>query len=236
MAEPAVALRGLCRDFGERRALRDVDLELAAGGSLAVLGPNGAGKSTLLRICATLLRPTAGQLTVLGCDLPRDGWKLRRRLGFLGHQPLLYRDLTGRENLRFHAALHGLGAETADARIAWLLERVEMGRRADDRVDELSRGMLQRLAVCRALVHDPDLLLVDEPLSHLDPRGAELVAPLIGPATDRTRIHVTHHIEAGLADADHVLVLGPGGRTLHSGRTAGLDRGLVADAYAGGPR
>ncbi len=104
----AIELRGLRHEFGERTALEGVDLTLGAGETLLVLGSNGAGKTTLLRILATLLRPSAGEVEVLGCPLPREAWRLRGRIGYLGHEPLLYRDLSGRENLRFHARLHGI--------------------------------------------------------------------------------------------------------------------------------
>ena len=119
--------------------LRDVTLELRQGETLAVLGPNGAGKTTLLRVLATLLRPTAGEVSVLGCALPRESWRARGRIGYLGHEPLLYRDLTGAENLRFQARLHGLGGDAA-GRIAELLDRVRMSRRADELVRNLSAG------------------------------------------------------------------------------------------------
>src|SRR6476659_9169540 len=119
-AGPAIAVAGLRRDYGDRPALDGVGFELPAGESLVVLGPNGAGKTTLLRILATLLRPSGGEVAVLGCALPREAWKLRGRIGYLGHEPLLYRDLSGRENLRFHARLHGIGAEAAEEQIAAL--------------------------------------------------------------------------------------------------------------------
>ena len=154
---PAIAVARLRRDYGERPALRDVTLELAAGETLAVLGPNGAGKTTLLRVLAALLRPTAGEVSVLGCSLPREAWKLRGRVGYLGHEPLLYRDLTGVENLRFQARLHGL-EDLGTERISRLLDWVGMSRHADDLVRSLSAGMVQRLAVCRAALHEPDLL------------------------------------------------------------------------------
>src|SRR4051794_41599452 len=125
-AEPAVAVAGLRRDYGDRPALDGVGFELAAGESLVVLGPNGAGKTTLLRILATLLRPSGGEVRVLGCSLPSEAWKLRGRIGYLGHQPLLYRDLSGRENLRFQARLHGLGRAAAEPRIDELLRAVGM--------------------------------------------------------------------------------------------------------------
>src|SRR5215213_6569004 len=105
---PAISVAGLRRDYGDRPALDGVGIELAAASSLVVLGPNGAGKTTLLRILATLLRPSGGEVAVLGCALPSEAWKLRGRIGYLGHEPLLYRDLSGRENLRFQARLHGI--------------------------------------------------------------------------------------------------------------------------------
>jgi heme exporter protein A len=203
---PALRARGLSHAYGDRWVLRDLSLALSPGRTLAVLGPNGAGKSTLLRIVATLLRPTEGEVEVLGCALPREAWRLRGRIGYLGHQPLLYRDLDATENLAFHArlfALPGGGSERA----AELLERVGLSRRATTRVDEMSAGMVRRLAVCRAVLHEPELLVLDEPLANLDPRGVEVVAPLIGPAHGRTRIVVTHDVDAALAEADRVLGL-----------------------------
>jgi len=225
MAEPALRISGLERRFGERWALRGVSLELPAGATLAVFGANGAGKSTLLRILATLLRPHAGTVEVLGRALPREGWAVRGRLGFLGHDPLLYRELTVRENLRFHARLHGIG----DARIGEALERVGLGRRADDPVQTLSRGMTQRAAIARATLHEPDLLLLDEPFANLDPAGAEQIAPLLrGPA----RVLISHDLEAGLAEADHVLALRDG-RVALLAPAAGVDAARVREAIAG---
>jgi heme ABC exporter ATP-binding subunit CcmA len=207
---PALSLAGLRRDFGDRVALEEVSLELAAGESLLVLGPNGAGKTTLLRVLATLLRPTAGTARVLGCDLPGEAWKLRGRIGYLAHEPLLYRDLSGRENLRFQSRLHGVPAAEAEGRIKELLEAVGMERRGDDRVAELSAGMRQRLAICRAVLHRPRLLLLDEPDSNLDSAGRDLARGLIGPGQGRTRVIVTHDADRYEAEADRVLRLGIG--------------------------
>jgi heme ABC exporter ATP-binding subunit CcmA len=214
LSEPAVAVAALRRDYGERTALDGIKFELAAGESLVVLGPNGAGKTTLLRILATLLRPTSGEVRILGCTLPREAWKLRGRVGYLGHEPLLYRDLTGRENLRFHAKLHGLGEKPAGARISELLGAVGMERRADDRVAGLSAGMRQRLAVCRCVLHEPELLLLDEPDSHLDAEGRELARVLIGPGENRSRVLVTHDPDRFLPETDQVLRLEAGGRAV----------------------
>jgi heme exporter protein A len=206
----ALSLTGLRRDFGERTALDGITVELAPGRTLLVLGPNGAGKTTLLRVLATLLRPSGGEARVLGCELPREAWRLRGRIGYLGHEPLLYRDLSGRENLAFQARLHGIGREHARARISALLEAVGMQHRADQRVAELSAGMRQRLSICRCVLHEPDLLLLDEPDSNLDTEGRELVRALIGPDVGATRVLVTHDPERHLPDAERVLRLGIG--------------------------
>jgi heme exporter protein A len=204
---PAIELEGLRRDFGERPGLPELSLRLERGQSLAVLGPNGSGKTTLLRVLAGLLRPNAGKATVLGCSLPRESWRLRGRVGYLGHQPLLYRDLSGRENLRLAAALNGLGDEPAESRIAELLAAVGMERRADERAAELSAGMRQRLDICRAVLHEPELLLLDEPEAHLDAEARALAVRLIGPGEGRTRVLVSHDRERALAGADLVLEL-----------------------------
>jgi heme exporter protein A len=209
-AAPAIRVAGLRRDYGERVALAGVDAELAAGETMVVLGPNGAGKTTLLRILATLLRPSGGEVRVLGCELPGEAWKLRGRIGYLGHEPLLYRDLSGRENLAFQASLQGIHREAAGERIAELLASVGMERRADERVAELSAGMRQRLAICRCVLHEPELLLLDEPDSNLDAESRELARALIGPGTSRTRVLVTHDPDRYAGEADQVLRLGIG--------------------------
>ena len=228
----AIAVRDLRRDYGERTALRDLTLEVPTGETLAVLGPNGAGKTTLLRILATLLRPSGGQISVLGATLPGDAWRARGRIGYVGHEPLLYRDLTCAENLDFHARLHGLAGDRAEG-IAELLDRVGMSRRRGELVRSLSAGMVQRLDVCRAILHEPELLLLDEPRSHLDPDAAALVEPLIGPAPQRTRVLVTHDVEAGLAEGDRVLALGAGGAIGYEGPASGLSAGDARAMYGG---
>jgi heme exporter protein A len=223
----ALALRGAGRRYGERAALRDVSLELEAGRTLVVFGPNGAGKTTLLRLLATLLRPHAGDVCVLGHRLPEDGYAVRGRIGFLGHEPLLYRELSGRENLRFHAKLHRVAAGRVDA----VLDAVGMRARASDPVAELSRGMIQRLAIARAVLHEPDLLLLDEPLANLDPAAAAQVAPLIGPGGGRTRVVTSHDPAGGLKDADLALGL-KGGRVALLAPAADVRPEQIAELYA----
>jgi heme exporter protein A len=207
VGEPAIELEGLGRRFGERTALRDVTLTVPQGATLVVLGPNGAGKSTLLRVLAGLLRPHAGTLRILGHALPDEGWRVRGRIGLLAHEPMLYRDLTPRENLRFHARLHDVPL----ARIDEVLDAVGMTARADDPVAVLSRGMVQRVAAARAVLHDPELLLLDEPLANLDPAATALLEPLVGRASGRTRVVTSHDPAGGLAGADLALGL-RGGR------------------------
>jgi heme exporter protein A len=223
---PAIELRGLVRYFGERIALNRVSLEVPAGATIAVLGHNGAGKSTLLRILATLLRPHAGEVAVLGEPLPRRGFAVRGRIGFLAHEPLLYRDLTGRENLLYHARLHRVSA----SRIEEVLGAVGMARRADEPVRLLSRGMVQRLAVCRAVLHRPEVLLLDEPRANLDPAAGELVEGLIGRSSGATRVLTSHDPQAALAEADLVLGL-RGGRPAFAGPAAAVDAARLRELY-----
>lgn len=227
MGQPLdIELRGLVRHFGERTVLREVSVRLPAGATLAVLGRNGAGKSTLLRILATLLRPHAGDVLVLGEPLPRRAFAVRGRLGLLAHDPLLYRDLSGRENLSYHARLHGVDVRRVDD----LLEAVGMRGRADEPVRLLSRGMVQRLAVCRTVLHQPRLLLLDEPLANLDPAAGELVAPLIGRASGATRVLTSHDPQGALAEADLVLGLQDGRVAFLTGSDR-VDAGAVAGLY-----
>src|SRR5262245_60877369 len=206
--EPAIELAGLRRDFGDRAALDGVDLRLERGESLAVLGPNGSGKSTLLRLLAGRLRPSGGEVLVLGCAMPKETYRLRGRVGYLGHQPLLYRDLSPRENLELAGALHGVDPQVCHPRIDALLDAVGMARRSDDRVAELSAGMQQRVDICRAILNEPDLLLLDEPDAHLHPDARRQIAPLIAAGNGRSRVIVSHDRMAAVDAADFTLELG----------------------------
>jgi ABC-type multidrug transport system ATPase subunit len=160
-----IRARGLQKRFGERRVLRGLDLDVPRGGFLLVTGPNGSGKTTLLRLCAGLAAPTGGELAVA---------VERGRIGFLGHEPLVYRELTALENLDLYGRLYRIPERRE--RIGMLLERFGLWDSRSDRAGSFSRGMLQRLALCRALLHEPELLLLDEPFNALDAQGAELLA------------------------------------------------------------
>ena len=226
-APPAIECSGLARYFGERTALRDVTLQLPDGATLAVLGRNGAGKTTLLRILASLLRPHAGEIRLFGEPLPARAFAVRGRLGLLGHEPLLYRDLSGRENLQYHARLHRVAPERVDE----VLGAVQMDRRGAEPVRLLSRGMVQRLAVARAVLHRPRLLLLDEPRANLDPAAAELVEPLIGRGSGCTRVLTSHDPQAALAEADLVLAL-KDGRPAFVGQPDDFGAERVRELYA----
>jgi len=215
-----LVLRAVGKIYGGRRALHGVSARFEPGRVAAVLGPNGAGKTTLLGILSTLVSPSSGAVHWGDEPLAR-GSPMRARIGYVGHDPGLYGDLTARENLRFFCALHGQDA--TPARLDRLLARVGLADvPADASARTFSRGMQQRLALARALAHDPALLLFDEPSSALDPAGAawlqtELAAER---AAGRTVVLVTHDLEAAAAIADHVVVLRRG-RVVRDEKRAG---------------
>ena len=207
--------------FGERRAVDRVDVDLVAGECLAVLGPNGAGKSTLLKMVATLLRTEAGDLSVCGNAMPDGANAARREIGYLGHDPLVYLDLTARQNLELYADLYGL--DDVRGRIDAGLDRVGLLARSFDPVRTFSRGMAQRLGLARALLHEPALLLLDEPYAGLDAAGARLLDGVLADLGEsRAAMIVTHEVERGVALAGRVLVL-RAGRAVLSEPTGSAD-------------
>ena len=174
-----IRARGLVKRFGDRRVLEGVDLDVGAGELLLVTGPNGAGKTTLLRILAGLAAPTRGEVAVA---------VERGRLGYLGHEPLVYRELTALENLDLYGRLYRVSERRE--RIGMLLERLGLWDARGERAGTFSRGMLQRLALCRALLHEPDLLLLDEPFAGLDDQGADVLLAELEPG--RTTVVASH--------------------------------------------
>jgi len=177
VGDPVIEARGVRREFGGRAVLRGIDFAVAPGDVVALLGPNGAGKTTLLRLLGGLLRPTAGEIVVGGSLDPRSR-EARSRIGFVGHESGCYLDLTGLENLVFHADLHRI--PDASVRVSELLAWTALGDAGDRPTRTYSRGMLQRLALARALLHAPDVLLLDEPFTGLDPTGAASLVRLLG--------------------------------------------------------
>jgi len=181
---PMIELHQLTKAFGSKVALRGIDLRVAAGESLVIFGPNGAGKTTLIRILSSLSRPTGGSVRIGGLDLRTHADGIRRHLGVVSHAPLLYDSLTAEENLRFFGRLYSLA--DPEPRITALLERVGLAGRRGDLVRTFSRGMIQRLAIARALLHDPAVLLLDEPDTGLDPQAAEMLHGLLAELSGRT--------------------------------------------------
>jgi heme exporter protein A len=204
-----IRAEGLGKAFGRREVLRDVTFTVPRGGFLTVFGPNGAGKTTAMRLLATLLRPTSGSVSVAGHDLKDDPTPVRRAIGFISHNPLLYRDLSAQENLRFYADMYGVA--DAGRRIGDLLERVELGHRRYDVVSTFSKGMLQRLAIARALLHKPRVLLLDEPHAGLDPHAVDILDGLLSEIrAEHTFVMATHNLRQGLELADQVMILDSG--------------------------
>ncbi len=228
MTRPAIRARGLEKRFGRALALAGVDLEVAPGSSLAVLGANGAGKSTLLRLMAGLARPSAGSLSIAGVRADRR--QARARIGLIADQTFLYPELTARENLVFAARLHG--ARDPAGRAAALLAAEDLDAVAERRAGGFSKGMAQRLAIARGLVHDPEILLLDEPFSGLDRAAAERLARRLRAlhGEGRTQVLVTHDVRRAAELADRVVVLS-GGRIVHDVADpdpAGLERAYEA--------
>jgi heme exporter protein A len=188
---------------GDRTALIDVSFSVDDANTVVIVGPNGAGKSTLLGVLATLLRPHSGKVHILGSELNGGPSSIRDKVGLVGHQPLLYRELTARENLAFFAKLYAVGNE----RLEYLLNQAGLSHRGDEPLRTLSAGMLRRVDVCRAVLHNPQLLLLDEPSANLDPAASELLAPLIGSETTAMRVLTSHDPAQALAQADLIVGL-----------------------------
>lgn len=226
---PAVYAHGLVKQFGPRRALDGVDLSVPEGAFLSIFGPNGAGKTTLLRTLALLSRPTRGSLALMGVDALDEPDELRARIGLISHRSMLYGDLSAQENLEFFSSLYR--GEPDRERIRELLELVELDHRRHDAVRTYSRGMQQRLSIARALVNDPDLVLLDEPYSGLDPHAAELFDELIARVREgRTFIMVSHDLEKGFDLCTHALIMACG-QVVVCADKAGIDRAAFRELY-----
>ncbi len=228
----ALEAQGLAKHYGAQVALDKVTLSLGRNERLAVLGPNGAGKTTLIAVLATLLRPSAGTLRIMGYDsveMPND---VRRHVGVVAHRTYLYEELSARENLLFYGRLYGV--RDLAARVETLLRLVDIYPRRHEQIGNLSRGMQQRVALARALVHDPAVLLLDEPDTGLDQEHLDLLASLVqGRAIpQRAIVLTTHNLERALALCDRVVVLAQG-EPVYAAESAALDYAQLQKAYRG---
>lgn len=218
---PGIGVRQLTKTYGRFRALHRVDLDVAPGSFLALFGPNGAGKSTLLGIIAGLVRPSRGQVFLNGEEITKDrDESLGQRIGVLSYQTYLYDELTVLENLRFYGKLYGI--DNHRERIEELLGTVGMASRSGSPVRTLSRGMRQRVALARALLHDPDILLLDEPYSGLDQDALAILKTILA-ERNKTILLVTHDLARGLESADRVAILNRGRLVFEAG-TRGLSQ------------
>ncbi len=230
MNAPYLEIKGLKKSFDLKPILRGVDLFLDQSECMALLGANGAGKTTLLRILAGLVKPSAGSVCVGGLGIERDAQQLRRVVGFVAHQPYLYDELTALENLLFFGRMYAV--KQARERASELLQQVGLAKRAGERVAALSRGQVQRLALARALLHSPRLLLLDEPDTGLDEQGNELLEALLHEHVERggTTLFTTHNLDHALRLSDRIGMLA-GGRVVYQQETGGLELGGVRQAY-----
>jgi len=202
-----IEVRAVTKSFGSHMVLRGVSLSVDEGEFLTLVGPNGAGKTTFLRILAALSRPSSGQVWVDGWNLADGAAELRQRIGFISHQPLLYGDLTAEENLRFYGRLYSV--PDLPARIDEVLQQVGLLARRRDAVRAFSRGMQQRLAIARAILHHPAVMLLDEPYTGLDQQAAAMLDEVMRAVGthSRTVLMTTHDLERGLEMSDRVAIL-----------------------------
>jgi heme exporter protein A len=228
-----IEARKLTKTFGVNPVLRGLDLDVPRGEFVTLLGPNGSGKTTLLRILGALSRPTAGTIRIGGWELPKEADRVRAQLGVVSHLPLLYDTLTAEENLLFFARLYNLPRAERHDRIEAVLRRVGLWRRARDVVRTYSRGMQQRLAIARAILHDPAVLLLDEPYTGLDQDAAALLDELLREVAigGRTVVMTTHDLWRGHALADRIVILSRG-KLAYDERTSAIDPAALPTLYA----
>ncbi len=234
-ANSYINIVGLKKTYGLKPILRGLDVSIKRGERLAVLGANGTGKTTLLRILAGLTKPSAGTITIEGFDLVRDAQEVRQRIGLVAHQPYLYEELTALENLSFFGKMYAV--EHAQERAVALLQRVGLEKRMRERISTFSRGQVQRVAWARALLHQPQLLLLDEPDTGLDTGGRALIDALLQEHIGRngTIVFTTHQLERALELGTQVLVLARG-RILYQHETASLSLEALQRLYEQGVR
>ncbi len=205
-----IEVRALTKRFGYKRALNGVDLRLKRGECLALFGPNGAGKTTLIRILSSLMRPTSGEVLVAGYDAKSEGEDLRRIIGVISHNTFLYDNLTAFENLKFYGRMYDV--KNLKESIEEVLELVGLKERMHERVQTFSRGMLQRLSIARAILHEPAILLLDEPYAGLDQNGMETLKGILEGFKEggKTTVMTSHDLERGLQMCSRVAIIHSG--------------------------
>ena len=236
MAQPltndaaCIEARGLTKSFGTFDALRGIDLSIGKGEFFTLFGPNGAGKTTFIKLLSTLTRPTAGTLTIAGHDSKKEADEIRSITGVISHDPYLYENLSALENIKFFGALYGVA--DLDTRAKDAIAAVGLGKRMHDIVRNFSRGMKQRLAVARATVHEPSILLLDEPYTGLDQHGAKVFGEMLTVLKSRSRtiLMTTHNIDEGLGMSDRVGIIA-GGKLVYEGTSGNLDGNRFKDLY-----
>jgi heme exporter protein A len=230
VSAPYLEIKGLKKTYNLKPILRGIDIVLDQGKCMALLGANGAGKTTLLRILACLTKPVAGTVRIGGLDIVQEAQQIRLLVGFVGHQPNLYAELTVLENLLFFGRMYSV--KKAHEQAATLLQRVGLSRRSSERVGTLSRGQLQRVSLARALLHSPHILLLDEPDAGLDDEGIALLEELLREHAERggTTLFTTHSFERALKFSDQICMLS-GGRVVYQQATTGLEAGGARLAY-----
>jgi heme exporter protein A len=230
-APPAVETIGLAKSFGNYKALRNIDLTVETGSTLAVFGPNGAGKTTLIKMLASIMRPTSGRILIDGMELKDNAELVRAKLGLVAHQSYLYGTLSAWENLDFYARMYGV--ENRDTRIGEVLDLVGMKGRKHDRLSTFSRGMQQRVALARALIHKPSVLLMDEPETGLDQQALGAMWDIIRreEAGKRTIIFTSHSFERALAVCDDVVIL-EHGKLVYKERSCNMNLDLLKKKYS----
>lgn len=209
-----IEVENLNKYFGRRQVLKQINFSVKKGAFLSIFGPNGAGKTTLVKILSTLERPSDGKVTIAGALLGQDPTEIRRRIGLISHSPLLYLDLSAYENLEFYGTLYGV--PDLKERANFLLEQVELTHRRHDLVRTFSKGMSQRLAIARALMHQPSILFLDEPYSGLDPHAVDILDGLIDSIrADHTFVMVSHNLDKGLSLCTDAMIIEAGRIIFH---------------------
>ena len=226
----AIEVEGLGKSFGKHRALTDIDLKVGSGEHVTVFGPNGAGKTTLIKVLSTLMKPSAGTVRLDGSDISKAPTEVRRKIGLVAHQTFLYDDLTVYENLKFYGKMYDV--VNLEEQIHDVVRWVRLEARLHDRVGTLSRGMQQRISIARAVIHNPSIVLLDEPEVGLDPHAIVMVREVLDSlsAGERTVVMTTHNLEQGIEMSDRVVILDKG-RIVYQEQKDRIDIATFRETY-----